>query len=652
MNKHPKALAMLFFTEMWERFSFYGMRALLTLYLTLQLFKDLMEPNRSGIAYGIYAAYGALLYATPFLGGLIADKYLGHKKAIVWGAILMTIGHFVMAIESEFFLYLALSFLILGNGFFKPNISSIVGQLYNKGDIRRDGGFTIFYMGVNLGAFFSPIICGTIGEIYGWHYGFGIAGFGMIAGLIIFNKFKYLLDFKESLIQKEDSSFEIKKIPADIGNPPSISLLKKKVFLNINTENSIYILSFALVAFISLLFHNFEIMSNALTIFTIGVLIAIFIIALKSPKIDRDRLFVILILFFFNTLFWAFFEQAGSSFTLFTNGNIDRTIGDALIPASAFQSVNPFFILIFGTPITMLWLFLAKKKKEPGTPQKFAIGLFLLSIGFLIFGLAPYFISSTKIEFSQQTYNFALLAATVPMIFIIVSYLFQTLGELCQSPVGLSMITKLAPPKMVAMIMGAWFLSFSMSHHFAGIISKTTTTETSVESEILSYFTSNLNENAINITKEDFTKNYSSIFSKVISNGFEVVQVQGNEINSTETSLFDYNQIIDSSLTQMKRLEIDNIISNKKSFSNALIDAYANGINVMILAGNKASKKAVEAEFINNKDASKFSITTLYSLSNLLQYTSVFYRLGIIALCAAGLLFLLAPFIKKMMHGA
>ena len=184
--EHPRGLMLLFFVEMWERFSFYGMRALLTLYLTLELFKNLQDPLKRSTAIGIYAAYGALVYATPFLGGLIADKFLGHKKSVIWGAILMALGHFVMAIESEFWLYIALAFLIMGNGFFKPNISSMIGGLYKDNDARRDGGFTIFYMGINLGAFLAPLVCGTIGELYGWHWGFGIAGIGMVLGLILF----------------------------------------------------------------------------------------------------------------------------------------------------------------------------------------------------------------------------------------------------------------------------------------------------------------------------------------------------------------------------------------------------------------------------------------------------------------------------------
>jgi len=362
---HPKPLLMLFFAEMWERFSFYGMRALLILYLTKSLFEDLQDPIKKATAYGIYAAYGALVYTTPFLGGLIADRYLGYKKSVILGAVLMAIGHLVMAIESEFWLYIALSFLIIGNGFFKPNISSIVGRLYKDDDKRKDAGFTIFYMGINLGAFLAPVACGYIGETYDWFWGFSLAGIGMILGLIVFWRNIHLLEGK--------------------GDVPNKERLFSKVFLGLNREKIIYILSFISVLLFAFLVKNYELMGYILVPFSIAVFVVIIVIAFMNDRQTRDRLFVILYLLLFTMLFWAFFEQAGSSITLYTSENVLRSIFGFELKASIFQAANPFFIMIFAIPLSFLWLYLGKRKAEPNVPIKFALGLFLLGVGFVIF---------------------------------------------------------------------------------------------------------------------------------------------------------------------------------------------------------------------------------------------------------------------------
>ncbi|MFO7868594.1 MAG: peptide MFS transporter [Bacteroidales bacterium] len=667
MDKHPKALVMLFFTEMWERFSFYGMRALLILYLTKQLFEHILEPEKSAIAYGIYAAYGALVYATPFIGGIVADKFLGHKKAVIWGAILMAIGHFVMAIETEFWLYTALAFLILGNGFFKPNISSIVGELYDKNDIRRDGGFTIFYMGVNLGAFLSPLACGMLGEMVGWHYGFGLAGFGMIAGLIIFYRYKYLLEFKEQLITTSEG-IEKKNIPARIGEPPQKEKLQKRFFVGLSIESIIYILSIIFVGFIALLVKHYEIMSYVLTPFAGAVLLFIFIKALVSPKIERERLFVVLILLLFTVLFWAFFEQAGSSLTLFTYGNVDRHIFDWQVPASLFQSVNPLFILLLATPFTVLWLKLARKKREPNTPVKFSLGILLLGVGFVLLGFAPYFTSQTELLLHADTYNYMLFAATVPMIFLIGSYLLQTMGELCLSPIGLSMVTRLASPKIVGMILGAWFLANAMAHHVGGFIAQTTSVqETSADvmwetietnySHAFFYKDSILHtENTAilhdSLYKKEFSAQYKSLISTTLQKGFESILVQGNNLYSIDdVDVFDYAQILDSSYTEYQNLNISRIVKDSVGYRKILKQAFQQGVEHMIDVGDHAYNKAQQKGYISN-DASTMSFTTKYSLSNLLQFTSVFYTLGLIAIASAVFLFVLSPGIKKMMHGA
>ncbi|MCB9635585.1 MAG: peptide MFS transporter [Sandaracinus sp.] len=444
--KQPRALYMLFFAEMWERFSFYGMRALLTLYLVRQLFAEMTATESDAKAKGIYAAYGALVYATPFVGGILADRVLGYKRSVMLGAVLMAIGHFVMAIETEFFLYVALAFLIVGNGFFKPNISSMVGGLYpDRNDPRRDGAFTIFYMGINLGAGVAPLLCGYLGEKYGWSYGFGLAGIGMLAGLVVFGMGSKQL--------------------GENGDPPNDTHAKKVAGLSI--ENWTYAGAFASVAGFALLVRYFELMTYVLTPFSLLVVGIIFVAAIQSPKVVRERLFVVLILLFFTTVFWAFFEQAGSSLTLFTDTNVERHG----LPASVFQSVNPAFILLLAPVFSSMWVGLGRKGKEPSIPVKFALGIAQLGVGFLVLAWSGGFVADGEITVAGEGgVEVTQAAAVVPLLFLIGGYLLHTTGELCLSPIGLSMVTKLSPHKITAMVMGGWFLSSAMAHHLAGLI--------------------------------------------------------------------------------------------------------------------------------------------------------------------------------------
>ena len=560
--KQPRALIVLFFTEMWERFSYYGMRALLVLYLIQQLFQNL-EASKT-VAYGIFAAYGSLVYASPFIGGLIADKFLGHRKAVIWGAIMMAVGHFLMAIENEMFLYLALSFLIVGNGFFKPNMPIILSGLYEENDPRRDGGFTIYYMSVNLGAFFSPILCGIVGETYGWHYGFTIAGIGMLAGLFIFLKFGHIIDYHESL-NKETGEKTLEYRP--LGTIPDKESLAQK-FCGLSKEIWIYTLCVLSTFGIAMLVKHYEIMSYIIFPLSLSILGLIFIIALRSEKVERDRLFVILILLLFITLFWTFFEQAGSSLTLFASENVNRNFFGSVIPASLFQSVNPMFILIFASPLSVLWMTLANKKKEPSTPIKFSIGILLLSIGFLILGLAPRFISFETIAENDTI----LKIAAVPAILLVLSYLFQTLGELCLSPIGLSMVSRLAPTKIVGMVIGAWYLSSSLAFQIGGWIANLTTEESSYE-----------------ITE---TNDSQEDFSDAIS----------------------YTKVLETSSAQ------------------------------------QALQTAIDKNYITEETLQTISDEEKCSVVNLLRYTDVFVKVGLAALLASILLFLLSPMIHRMMH--
>jgi POT family proton-dependent oligopeptide transporter len=465
---HPAGLFVLFLTELWERFSFYGMRALLVLYMTQQLlFTD-------DFSYGIYGAYGALVYATPIIGGLIADRILGFKRAIVLGGVLMVVGHFAMAFDQEslswvlgaaatplgdnvlevtlagstfnldttYFLYSALALLILGNGFFKPNISSLVGRLYDAedaDDAKRDGGFTIFYMGINIGAFLAPLTCGYVGETYGWHYGFGLAGVGMALGLVLFLSFQDLL--------------------YGHGEPEDPAKLDKKVLPGISLAHAIYIGSFLAVPVVAFVVTAQGIMSLLLGALGLIVLAGMLVVAFQSDKVQRDRIFVILVLILFTTTFWSFFEQAGSSMTLYAERNIDRMVFGWEVPASIFQSVNPAYIILLAPVFAWLWQMLKRHDLEPSTPVKFGLGLIQLGLGFAVIVLGASFADGNGM---------------VPVIFLMLGYLLHTTGELSLSPVGLSKVTQLAPKKLVGAVMGAWFLSSSFAHYIAAIFAKLT----------------------------------------------------------------------------------------------------------------------------------------------------------------------------------
>jgi len=453
---HPKALFYLFFAEMWERFSFYGMRALLTLYLIKDFYQDLQ--NNEEIAYGIYAAYGALVYLTPLLGGYLADKYIGYRKSILFGGILMALGHFFMAFPTEFFFYGALGLLIMGNGFFKPNISTLVGSLYEEGDIKRDGGFTIFYMGINLGAMIAPLFCGYLGEVYGWHYGFGAAGLGMLAGLIVFWKG----------IQAN--------VLGDKGLQPAEYVNKK--ISGISITNIIYALGFILVpvfAYLIVLDKDSQILGNVLTIVGLAVLayVGYIIFDYKVVKKDHqsgDRLIAIMILAVFCTIFWACFEQAGSSITVWA----DKCVNLVGMNASQTNAINPAYIVLLAIPFSWLWTKLGDIKRNPNTAMKFALGIFQLGLGFLIFAATAHFIGEN---------------GKVPFLFVFLGYFLITTGELFLSPIGLSKVTELSPKKIAAFMMGVWFISSTFAHYISGQIAKLTTSGNTGESNWLSELT-------------------------------------------------------------------------------------------------------------------------------------------------------------------
>jgi POT family proton-dependent oligopeptide transporter len=426
LSAHPKALPVLFLTEMWERFSYYGMRALLVLYAVKFLgFSD-------QLAGQLYGAYTGLVYLTPLLGGWIADRYLGFRRSILLGGILMGIGHISLAIHGIEFFYIGLFFLIIGNGFFKPNMSSLVGLLYKENPNMRDSGYTIFYMGINLGGFFGPIICGSLGEKMEWHYGFGAAGIGMAIGVITFYFGQSLLPKSIGHMPRKNSNSNQSYVPGIIleAGFPFLRNFKKKKFNNKEAKE----IKVEIMDSENFLKEN----SNHLT------------------KSEWNSIKAIGVLSFFSIFFWSAFEQAGSSMNLFADRYVDRMIGSYEIPASVFQSVNPIFILLLAPLFAKLWIVLGKKNWEPDKPMKFSLGLLLLSIGFVFLVLGAREVANSGIS---------------GMGYLLLAYLFNTLGELCLSPVGLSMVSELAPKSLSGLMMGMWFLSNAIAHYAGGVFS-------------------------------------------------------------------------------------------------------------------------------------------------------------------------------------
>jgi len=426
---HPKGLYMLFFAEMWERFSYYGMRALLIFYLTQHwLFSD-------GSSTLIYGAYTSLVYITPVLGGWLADRYLGQRKAVVFGGLLLVLGHSFMAVEGVGgqddptinVFWLALALIIVGSGFLKANISVMVGQLYKLTDIRRDGAYTIFYMGINAGAAFGVILAGYLGQTLGWAYGFGLAGIGMLAGLVVFVLGKKALN--------------------GAGEPPAPLTKSKEVVL--------YGTGLAAVAVMWALVQYVNVIQTLLMVSGVALLGWVLYQALKLPKEPRERIFAILFLIALNPLFWGLFEQAGGSMNLYTDRYVDR--GD--VPASLFQSINSIYIILFAPLFAAVWAMLGRKGLEPSAPAKFALALFQVGLGFLIFVWGA---------------NSVGAAAMTPVIFVFLIYLLHTTGELCLSPVGLSAMNRLAPSFMASLIMGAWFYMSAVGNFVAGKIGEAT----------------------------------------------------------------------------------------------------------------------------------------------------------------------------------
>ena len=441
---HPRGLFMLFFAEMWERFSYYGMRALLVLYLTKHwLFSD-------GEASMVYGAYTALVYITPVIGGYLADKYLGQRKAVLYGAVLLTFGHFLMGFEGDGggdspalnAFWLALAFIIVGSGFLKANISVMVGQLYPRTDVRRDGAYTIFYMGINLGAFLGSLLCGYLGETYGWKYGFGAAGIGMLLGLIVFVIGKPLLQGK--------------------GESTDPARLRQRT-AGLPFEWLLYVLGIGIVVVCWWMVQNQEVVGWALGV--TGAVLLGYVGWVASTRLDRharNRIFAAMILMIGSVLFWALFEQAGSSLNLYTDRFVDRNMFGWEVPASMFQSINAMYIILLAPVFAWLWTMLGRRGLEPSAPAKFGLGMIQLGLGFLVLVAGAAAVAG---------------GSMTPVLFIFLIYLLHTMGELCLSPVGLSAMNRLAPAHMASLIMGCWFFASATGNFVAGLIAAATGSE-------------------------------------------------------------------------------------------------------------------------------------------------------------------------------
>lgn len=447
---HPKGLYLLFFTEMWERFSYYGMRAIFTLFMIKALMFD------KALASEIYGSYTGLVYLTPLIGGYMADRYWGNRRAILVGGILMAIGHFCMFLSASNYdnlafaqpmLFLGLGFLIMGNGFFKPNISTMVGQLYPAGDKRVDAAFTIFYMGINLGAFLAPLVCGWFGDTGNaadFKWGFLAACIGMIVSILSFEllKNKFIVTPTGEGVGMVPAKQELTESDA---NAPKMPLTQMIIW------------TIASLGLFAALYHLLDLGVVGATIFSITIIAPMAIVTDKSLTfIEKQRIGVIYILAFFVIFFWAAFEQAGASLTFFAEEQTDRNLAGVEIPTSFFQSINAVLIIILAPLFAVIWTFLGRRNWEPSSPTKQALGLLFLSIGYLVIafgvkGLDP--------------------SIKVSMMWLFSLYLLHTVGELCLSPIGLAMVVKLAPAKFASLLMGVWFLSLAAASKFAGILS-------------------------------------------------------------------------------------------------------------------------------------------------------------------------------------
>lgn len=631
---HPKGLYVLFVTEMWERFSYYGMRALFILFMTKALFFE------KSMASEIYGSYTGLVYLTPLIGGYMADRYWGNRKSIIIGGLLMALGQFFMFLAGTFyqnaglaspFMFTGLGFLILGNGFFKPNISTMVGQLYPQGDKRVDSAFTIFYMGINLGAFIAPLLCGYLGDTGNagdFRWGFLAACVGMLLSLVLFislkNKYIVTPDGDQIGVKPNkaretvdiDSGAEVKAnfTPAVLATWGGIFIALLLIFLKV----------FGMDLIGSFIF--------SLTIAAPGLIIS----DGSLTKIEKERIWVIYIVAFFVIFFWSAFEQAGASLTYFAEEQTNRKIGETIIPASYFQSINAVAIVIFAPIFVFIWGRLGSRNMEPASPYKQSIGLFLLAVGYLVIafgvkGLNP----STKVS----------------MIWLVSLYTIHTFGELCLSPIGLSMVNKLAPVKLASLLMGVWFLSTAAANKFAGTLSSLYPEEfKNVKTLVNSTDKANFAEidSAVFAEGDNVWSMNPDASTKIPSGTLELVKAADGKTDSLKSIAINGNA--DMSVYALKVIKSNNGRFNRGIVSEMTIGDKKYPVivtrdSVEVPVDNKLVKKEVLQVWNMKPEKPSFmgmKIETLYDFFMLFVYMA-----GI----ASVILFFLSGKLLKMMNG-
>ena len=447
LKNHPEGLKTLFFTEMWERMSYYGMRGILVLFMTASITEGGLEINPVS-ASAIYGIYASCVYLVTLPGGWIADRLIGQQKSILYGGIIIMIGHFILAIPNLNTFYLGLLFVVLGTGLLKPNISAIVGSLYKDNDQRKEAGFTIFYMAINIGSILGFFICGYLGENIGWHYGFAAAGLGMAFGLGQF------------IITREKLG--------NVGISPQVILtnkIKKRDYLVV-TFSLVSILSIFVLGILDIWSFNPVPLAGVITIIIALISLSYFLIIFifgKLSNLEKRKMILIFILFIGAAFFWSGFDQGGSSFNIFAKEFTNRLIFGWEYPASWLQIVNPASVVILSPIMAYIWVFLGKRMLDPSLPFKFGLGLILMGVGFVIIALG----ANTAIN------NESLASAK----WLLLTYLFHTIGELVVSPIGLAAISTLSPKRFIGQMMGVWFLASSLGAIIAGLLSGQATTE-------------------------------------------------------------------------------------------------------------------------------------------------------------------------------
>lgn len=625
---HPKGLYVLFATEFWERFSYYGMRAIFILFMTKYLFF-----NKS-LASNIYGTYTGLVYLTPLIGGYVADRYWGNRKSIFVGGILMAIGQFLIFAcaslqagsgASEILLWSGLAFLIFGNGFFKPNISTMVGQLYPEGDVRKDGAYSIFYMGINAGAFFAPLVCGYLGENVDFKWGFFSAGVGMIIGLVIFyfTKDKYVISPSGTQL-----GVTANKLNDDSSSDSGFS------------KQQVTILVGGIIATMGILHWIVGVDFWGSLIYGMTLVAPFVVITDKSlSKTEKDRLWVIILVMIFVVFFWMCFEQAGASLTFFADEQTNRNIFGWTMPASYFQSFNAGFIVLLAPILSAFWVWLNKKGKNPAAPFKQSLGLGFLAIGFLF------------IAFGSK--NIPVAGASI--IFLTGLYFLHTIGELCLSPIGLSMVNKLTPARFTSLMMGVWFLAIATGNKLAGTMSSLYPEEQNIAAEF----------DAAKVTLNGVAVNWDSVVNNhgiAIGNIWEVEMVKKSDKSKKPDSVTNIistplaNENANSDSVKLKRIVPSKMSDEKKQ---KIFEKYGDKEPKFLFAKGKNENSYF---LLRNEMFSKNNEITLqqwntspdlpkflgFVIKDLYSYFMLFVGLSGIA---SLILFFLSGRLRKMMHG-